>query len=40
MTHGIDTLLASTFREAGIQSVLTTNSRDFSVLENFVCVTP
>ncbi len=36
----LDTLLASTFREAGVQSILTTNSRDFAVLGGFVCVTP
>lgn len=36
----LDTLLASTFREAGIQSILTTNSRDFTVLGEFVCITP
>lgn len=36
----LDTLLASTYREAGVQSILTTNSRDFTVLGDFVCVTP
>ncbi|WP_395734497.1 PIN domain-containing protein [Prosthecobacter sp.] len=36
----LDTLLASTFREAGIQSILTTNARDFAVLGAFVCVVP
>jgi predicted nucleic acid-binding protein len=36
----LDTLLASTFREAGIQSILTTNARDFAVLGGFVCVVP
>jgi len=36
----LDTLLASTFREAGVQSILTTNSRDFTVLGEFTCVTP
>lgn len=36
----LDTLLAATFHEAGIQSVLTTNSRDFTVLGSFVCLTP
>lgn len=36
----LDTLLASTFREAGVQSILTTNSRGFAVLGGFVCVTP
>jgi len=38
--HILDTLLASTFREAGIQSILTTNARDFAVLGGFVCVVP
>lgn len=36
----LDTLLASTFREAGIQSILTTNARDFAVLGGFDCVVP
>lgn len=36
----LDTLLASTFREAGVQSILTTNSRDFTILGGFNCVTP
>lgn len=36
----LDTLLASTFREAAVTSILTTNSRDFTVLGGFVCVTP
>lgn len=36
----LDTMLAATFREAGIQSILTTNSRDFAVLGDFDCVTP
>jgi hypothetical protein len=36
----LDTLLASTFREAGVSSILTTNSGDFTVLGGFVCVTP
>ena len=36
----LDTLLASTFREAAVSSILTTNSRDFTVLGDFVCVTP
>lgn len=34
----LDTLLASTFREAGVQSILTTNARDFAVFGGFVCV--
>ena len=36
----LDTLLASTFREAGVQSILTTNASDFAVLGGFVCVVP
>jgi predicted nucleic acid-binding protein len=36
----LDTLLASTFREAAVSSILTTNSRDFTVLGDFDCVTP
>lgn len=36
----LDTMLASTFREAGVSSILTTNSRDFTVLGGFVCVIP
>lgn len=36
----LDTMLASTFSEAGVASILTTNSRDFTVLGDFVCVTP
>jgi len=36
----LGTLLASTFREAAVSSILTTNSRDFTVLGDFVCVTP
>ena len=36
----LDTLLASTFREAGIKSILTTNARDFAILDGFACVVP
>ncbi len=36
----LDTLLASTFREAGIIFILTTNARDFEVLGEFVCIIP
>jgi len=36
----LDTLLALTFREAGVQSILTTNVRDFAVMGGFVCVVP
>jgi predicted nucleic acid-binding protein len=36
----LDTLLAATFQQAGIQSVLTTNPADFSVFGVFTCITP
>jgi predicted nucleic acid-binding protein len=36
----LDTMLAATFREEQISSVLTTNAKDFAVLGGFVCVTP
>ena len=36
----LDTLLAATYRSAGINSLLTTNSGDFAVLGEFQCVTP
>ena len=36
----LDTLLAATFQQAGIQSVLTTNPTDFSIFGVFSCVTP
>lgn len=36
----LDTMLASAFHEAGIVFIFTTNSRDFTVLGDFVCVTP
>ena len=36
----LDTLLAASFREAGVRSILTTNSRDFTVLGDFDCVIP
>jgi predicted nucleic acid-binding protein len=36
----LDTLLAATFQQAGIQSVLTTNPGDFSVFGVFTCITP
>jgi predicted nucleic acid-binding protein len=35
----LDTLLAATYRGAGIESVLTTNKPDFAIL-GFRCVTP
>ena len=36
----LDTMLAATFSEEQITSVLTTNARDFGVLGGFVCVVP
>jgi predicted nucleic acid-binding protein len=36
----LDTLLAATFQQAGIQSVLTTNPADFAVFGVFTCVKP
>ena len=36
----LDTLLAATFRDAGIHSILTTNARDFTVLGGFTCIVP
>ena len=36
----LDTLLAATYRQAGIQSLLTTNQADFSVFGVFTCITP
>jgi predicted nucleic acid-binding protein len=36
----LDTLLAATYRSAGISSLLTTNANDFSILGAFQCVTP
>lgn len=36
----LDTLLAATYRQAGIQSVLTTNQSDFQVFGVFHCITP
>lgn len=36
----LDTLLAATYREAGIQSLLTTNPNDFGVFGVFTCVVP
>jgi len=35
----LDTLLAATFHQAGIQSVLTTNPADFAVFGVFTCIT-
>jgi hypothetical protein len=36
----LDTLLAATYRHAGIQSILTTNQADFTVFGVFTCITP
>jgi predicted nucleic acid-binding protein len=36
----LDTLLAATYRQAGIQSILTTNPTDFGVFGVFTCITP
>src|SRR5687768_5715533 len=36
----LDTLLAATYQQAGIQSLLTTNPADFAVFGVFTCITP
>ena len=36
----LDTLLAATYRNAGIKSLLTTNPRDFAILGGFQCTVP
>ena len=36
----LDTLLAATYRQAGIQSLLTTNQADFLVFGVFTCILP
>ncbi len=36
----LDTLLAATYRQAGIQSLLTTNQSDFLVFGVFTCIAP
>jgi predicted nucleic acid-binding protein len=36
----LDTLLAATYFQAGIQSLLTTNPADFATLGVFTCITP
>ena len=36
----LDTLLAATYKQAGIRSLLTTNPADFAVFGVFTCVTP
>ena len=36
----LDTLLAATYAQAGIQSLLTTNPADFGIFGAFQCITP
>ena len=36
----LDTLLAATYHQAGIRSLLTTNPADFAVFGVFTCITP
>ena len=36
----LDTLLAATYRNAGINSLVTTNAKDFGVLGGFTCIVP
>ena len=36
----LDTLLAATYWQAGIQSLLTTNPADFALFGAFTCITP
>jgi predicted nucleic acid-binding protein len=36
----LDTLLAATYRQAGIQSLLTTNQSDFLIFGVFTCIEP
>jgi predicted nucleic acid-binding protein len=36
----LDTLLAATYHQVGVQSLLTTNPGDFAVFGVFACVTP
>jgi predicted nucleic acid-binding protein len=36
----LDTLLAATYYEAGVRSILTTNPSDFAVFGVFNCITP
>ncbi len=36
----LDTLLAATYRQVGVQSLLTTNPADFGVFGVFTCITP
>ena len=36
----LDTLLAATYHQAGVQSLLTANPADFTVFGAFTCITP
>jgi predicted nucleic acid-binding protein len=36
----LDTLLAATYQQAGVQSLVTTNPADFGVFSVFTCITP
>jgi predicted nucleic acid-binding protein len=36
----LDTLLAATYQQAGVQSLLTTNPADFAVFGTLTCITP
>ncbi len=36
----LDTLLAATYRAAGVNHILTTNAKDFTILGGFICITP
>lgn len=36
----LDTLLAATYQSAGVHSILTTNSRDFTLFAGLNCITP
>jgi predicted nucleic acid-binding protein len=36
----LDTLLAATYQQVGVQSMLTTNPADFGVFGVFTCITP
>jgi predicted nucleic acid-binding protein len=36
----LDTLLAATYHQAGVNSLLTTNAADFAVFGTFTCITP
>jgi predicted nucleic acid-binding protein len=36
----LDTLLAATYLQGGVQSLLTTNPSDFAVFGTFTCITP